>query len=160
MSITAEAQASRRVHHRTCIEKMPIPELGGVQGGVMTAQDAEYQAGKAEFLRRAADAYDRMMRADQEQMITFDQMEDRALEVGSKLEQFLMERRLSDSARGQDASAACCPHCHKSRNVTVSLKPRRVRGRTGEITFARREGYCPSCRKAFFPSGHRVETGR
>ena len=119
----------------------------------MTARDAEYQADKAEFLRQAAEAYDRMMLSDQEQMITFDQMEDRALEVGSKLEQFLMKRRLSDAARAKDASTACCPQCHKPRNVTVSLKPRRVRGRTGAITFERREGYCPSCRKAFFPSG-------
>lgn len=126
----------------------------------MTAGDAEYQAGKSEFLRQASAAYDRMMRADQEQMITFDQMEDRALEVGSKLEQFLMERRLSDAAREKDAPTACCPHCHTPRNVTASLKPRRVRGRTGEVAFQRREGYCPSCRRAFFPPGPGAETGR
>jgi hypothetical protein len=121
---------------------------------------ADYQAGKAEFLREAAAAYDRMMVTDQEQMITFDQMEDRALEVGSKLERFLMERRLTDAARKTESEAACCPHCRQSRNVTASLKPRRLRGRTGDVSFQRREGYCPSCRKAFFPSGPGVETGR
>lgn len=93
-------------------------------------------------------------------MITFDQMEDRALEVGSKLERFLMERRLSDAAREKDAATACCPHCHQSRNITASLRPRRLRGRTGEVSFQRREGYCPSCRNAFFPSGLGVKTGR
>lgn len=126
----------------------------------MKAGDTEYEAGKTEFLRQAAAAYDRMMLSDQEQMITFDQMEDRALEVGSKLERTLMERRLSDARREQDASAANCPHCHKPQRVTVSFKARRVRGRTGEVSFERPEGYCPSCRKAFFPSGPGVEIRR
>ena len=126
----------------------------------MTADNTRYEAGKAEFLLEAAAAYDRMMRSDQEQMITFDQMEDRALEVGSKLERFLMQRRLSDAARQKDAASACCPHCHKPQRVAASPKARRLRGRTGEVTFERREGYCPSCRKAFFPSGLGVEAGR
>ena len=126
----------------------------------MTNEIAEYQAGKAEFLSQAAVAYDRMMKSDQEQMITFDQMEDRALEVGSKLERFLMERRLADAARETEAETASCPHCRQPRKVTASQKPRRLRGRAGEVSFQRREGYCPSCRKAFFPSGPGLETGR
>jgi uncharacterized protein with PIN domain len=126
----------------------------------MTAGNTEYEAGKAEFLRQAAAAYDRMMLTDQEQMITFDQMEDRALEVGSKLERFLMERRLFDAAREHEAATANCPHCHKPQRVTASLKARRVRGRAGAVSFERREGYCPSCRKAFFPSGPGVEIRR
>lgn len=123
----------------------------------MKARDTEYEAGKAEFLRQAAAAYDRMMLSDQEQLITFDQMEDRALEVGSKLERTLMERRLSDAVREHEAATASCPHCHRPQRVTPSLKARRVRGRTGEVSFERREGFCPSCRKAFFPSGLGVE---
>jgi uncharacterized protein with PIN domain len=126
----------------------------------MTDENADYQADKAEFLKQAAAAYDRMMRSDQEQMITFDQMEDRALEVGSKLERFLMERRLADAARETETQTARCPHCRQPRKTTPSGKPRRLRGRTGEVLFQRQEGYCPSCRKAFFPSGHGVETGR
>ena len=126
----------------------------------VTDGKTDYAAGKADFLRQAAAAYDRMMSSDQEQMITFDQMEDRALEVGSKLERFLMERRLADAARETEVKTACCPHCRQPRTVTASGKPRRLRGRTGEVSFQRREGYCPSCRKAFFPSGHGVETGR
>lgn len=123
-------------------------------------ENTDHQAGKAEFLRQAAAAYERMMKSDQEQMITFDQMEDRALEVGSKLERFLMERRLAGAARETEAETACCPHCRQPRKVVASPKPRRLRGRTGEVSFQRREGYCPSCRKAFFPSGPGVETGR
>jgi hypothetical protein len=126
----------------------------------MAGCEMEYLEGKAEFLRQAAEAYDRMMCSDQEQMITFDQMEDRALEVGAKLERFLMERRLSGAARETNAATACCPHCRRSRSVAPDPKPRRLRGRTGEVSFERREGFCAACRKAFFPSGPGLKTGR
>ena len=106
---------------------------------------------KAEFLRQAEEAYDRMMKEDQEQMITFEQMEDRALEVGGKLERWLMEQRLAFAARRKGGETGCCPRCHKP----VTLSPpeeRQVTGRVGEVKLARARGYCPSCRKAFSPS--------
>ena len=119
----------------------------------MWALGTDYERGKAEFLKQAAEAYDRMMKEDQEQVITFDQMEDRALEVGSKLECFLMERRLTDAAAQRNDLAACCPQCSKPLRVSATLKARQLRGRTGKVSYQRREGYCASCRKAFFPSG-------
>jgi hypothetical protein len=127
----------------------------------MTTVLTEYGARRAEFLKEAAAAFDRMMKEDQEQMITFDQMEDRALEVGGKLERWLMERCLAESARRKTTGAtACCPHCRKPQPFTAALKKRLLRGRTGTVFFERQECYCPSCRKAFFPAGHSVETGR
>ena len=123
--------------------------------------DSEYEMKKAEFLREAGEAFDRMMKADQEQMITFDQMEDRALEVGGKLEHWLMEKRLSSDARqAASVSSLCCPQCRKPLQVAPTPKERRLRGRTGEVAFERREGYCPCCRKAFFPAGPKLEVGR
>lgn len=123
---------------------------------------AEQQdADKAEFLKEAAEAFDRMMKEDQEQMITFDQMEDRAIEVGTKLEVWLMERLLAESARKKAAQAPpCCPKCQKQLSMKATPKKRRLRGRIGGIAFTREEGYCPSCRKAFFPSGPESETRR
>jgi hypothetical protein len=47
----------------------------------MAQHKQEYEAARAEFMREAGAAFDRMMKEDQEQMITFDQMEDRALEA-------------------------------------------------------------------------------
>ena len=127
----------------------------------MTDQATGYEAQKAEFMREAGAAFDRMMREDQEQMLTFDQLEDRALEVGGKLERWLMERCLTEAARRKGAEGpACCPQCHRALKVGGSPKERRLRGRTGEVSVLRPEGYCPSCRKAFFPSGHEVEAGR
>ena len=126
----------------------------------MKTRGHDHESGKAEFLKQAAKAFDRMMSEDQEQMITFDQMEDRALEVGSKLERFLMHRRLSEAANRRNKSAACCSQCGKPLSMVPTLKVRGIRGRTGAISFQRQEGYCPSCRKAFFPSGPGLATGR
>ena len=64
---------------------------------MLAREDLRYQEDNLKFMRQASEAYDRMMRSDQKQMITLDQIEDRALEVGSKLERFLMGRRLVDA---------------------------------------------------------------
>ena len=127
----------------------------------MDGDTNEYEVGRAEFLHEAAAAFDRMMIEDQEQVVTFDQMEDRALEVGTRLEVWLMEKLLAEAARRKAAQAQpCCGRCQKPLQMTVVPKKRRLRGRTGEVSFERLEGYCPSCRKAFFPSGPESETGR
>lgn len=127
----------------------------------MDGNKSEYEVDKAEFLREAAAAFDRTMKEDQEQVVTFDQMEDRALEVGSKLEVWLMEKLLAEAARKKAAQAPpCCARCQKPLQMTAVPKKRRLRGRTGDVSFQRLEGYCLSCRKAFFPSGPESETGR
>jgi hypothetical protein len=126
----------------------------------MAKRTRAFDVRRAEFLERAEVAYDRMMNEDQEQMITFDQMEDRALEVGGKLERWLMEQCLAEAARRKaPAQTACCPQCGKTVPLAGTPKERSVRGRTGDVAVQRHEGYCPSCRKAFFPSGPAAETG-
>lgn len=116
-------------------------------------------AKRAEFLRRAGEAFDRMTKEDQEQMITFEQMEERALEVGSKLECWLLEQSLAAAAERQRDQTACCPQCHKP----LRMKPpeeRRVLALTGEVTLQRAQGYCTSCRKSFSPGGRATEAQR
>lgn len=119
----------------------------------------EHKATRAEFMKRAGEAFDRMMVEDQEQVITFEQMEDRALEVGQKLERWLMEQCLAEKARRKDGEAGpCCPQCHTPLQL-ASAKERQVRARMGPVTMRREEAYCKACRKAFFPSGRAVQTG-
>ncbi|MCY3022126.1 MAG: hypothetical protein NTW87_24200, partial [Planctomycetota bacterium] len=65
----------------------------------MAEQTPECKARRAKFLEEAGADFDRMMKEDQEQMITFDQMEDRALEVGGKLQRWLVEQCLAKAAR-------------------------------------------------------------
>ena len=121
------------------------------------AQDATQESRKAEFLRRAAEAYDRMLKEDQEQMITFEQMEDRALEVGGELERWLLEQSLAGAAVRKAAQQACCPQCTKPLNMSPP-EERCVQGRVGPVPLKRPIGFCPSCRKSFSPSGCAIET--
>jgi len=121
------------------------------------AQDVAQASGKAEFLRQAAEAYDRMMKEDQEQMITFEQMEDRALEVGGQLERWLLEQSLAAAAGHQAAQPACCPKCGKPLNMSPP-EERRVQGRVGPVPLKRPVGFCASCRKSFSPTGRTTET--
>ena len=123
------------------------------------SQDGTYESGKATFLQRAAEAYDRMLQEDQEQMITFDQMEDRALEVGGKLECWLVEQSLAGAASRKDRQPGCCPQCHKVLNLGPP-EERSVLGRVGEVKLSRAKGYCASCRRFFSPGGHATETER
>ena len=124
-------------------------------------EEVEYETRRAAFMREAGEAFDRMMKEDQEQMITFDQMEDRALEVGGKLERWLMEGCLAEAARRKGAGPApSCPRCRQPLRMRASPEERGLRGRSGAVSFRREGGYCPSCRKAFFPSGRDVEAGR
>ena len=123
------------------------------------AQDAGEANRKAEFLRRAAEAYDRMLKEDQEQMITFEQMEDRALEVGGQLERWLLEQSLAGAAARKAAQPACCPKCGKPLNLSPP-EERRVEGRVGPVPLQRPVGFCASCRKSFSPAGRTTETER
>lgn len=118
------------------------------------------EARKAEFLQRAAEAFDRALKEDQEQMITFTQMEDRVIEVGSKLQQGLLESCLEEAGRST-VEAACCPKCRKPIPRPQDVQEvRRILGRCGPVEFERLRYVCPSCRKVFSPSGPAVATGR
>jgi len=125
----------------------------------MTAKEETRESGKAEFLRRAAEAYDRMMKEDQEQMITFEQMEDRALEVGGKLERWLLEQSLGDTVERKATQRAGCPKCGKPLDVGPPAE-RCVQARVGQVSLARPVGYCASCRKHFSPCRRTTEAER
>lgn len=114
---------------------------------------------RVEFLRKAGQAYDRMITEDQEEMITFDQLEERALEVGKRLECWLMERRLELTVERKAQETACCPKCHRPLRMEEP-EERTVMGRTGPVKIVRSEGYCASCRRSFSPGRRTIEVGR
>ena len=118
------------------------------------------EARKAEFLQRAGAAYDRTLKEDQEQMITFTQMEARVLEVGTKLEQWLLEACLQEPGRNA-AEAVCCPKCRKAvPRPREEEEARMILARCGPVEFKRLRYVCPSCRKVFSPSGSTATTER
>ena len=118
----------------------------------MATKDNVVESGKLEFLRRAAEAYERMMKEDQEQMITFDQMDERALEVGRELERWLLERRLEEAVKRKATKPVACPKCGKALDLGPP-RERRVQGQVGQVSFGRPVTYCASCRKHFSPCG-------
>lgn len=124
------------------------------------AQPSTKDEGRAEFVRRAAEAYDRMMKEDQEQMITFEQMDNRAVEAGGKLQCWLLEQRLELAVKRKAAQPShACPVCGKP----LTMKPpeeRHVLGRAGKVPLRRPLGYCASCRKHFSPGGRAIEAER
>ena len=114
---------------------------------------------KDAFLKLAEKAYDRMVKEDQETMITFDQMEERALEVGSKLECWLMEERLAMAADRKSEEKARCPTCRKPLRMG-DPEERSVLARTGVVKIRRAQGYCASCRRSFSPGGRTIGVRR
>ena len=50
-----------------------------------------------------------------------------------------------------------CPQCGKLCTVGHAERPLRVKG--GQVALREPKGYCPTCRRDFFPSASRVETG-
>jgi uncharacterized protein with PIN domain len=115
------------------------------------AEDKEEARREAAFLKRAKELYERMMHRDQEQMVTFTQIEDRALEVGRELETLLVNERLARVAERQGIPG--CPRCRRPVEVRSASEERALQARTGEVRFKRPQCYCPSCRKSFFPAG-------
>jgi hypothetical protein len=112
-------------------------------------------SGKELFMRQAAEMYERMTAQDQEQLVTFTQIEDRALELGRQLETLAIQHCIQRRARAVQTDSA--PHCPKCREAVPRSKDlpveRRVLTRSGSVSLARAKCYCPSCRKTFFPSG-------
>ena len=104
-------------------------------------------------------AFDAMSDDDQqEQLITMTQREDRVLEKGAQLQEWLPARHLAadPAAKPGRAEAVVCPKCEgagvRDRSDTKSV-PRRVTTRAGPQELGRRKYRCPKCRRDSFPPG-------
>ena len=111
------------------------------------------------FMQKAGRAFDAMFDDDQqEQLITMTQREDRVLEKGAELQQWLLARHLAadPAAKPGKAEAVICPKCEgtgvRDRSDTKPV-PRRVTTRAGPQELGRLKYRCPKCRKVFFPPG-------
>lgn len=111
------------------------------------------------FMEKAGRAFDAMFDDDQqEQLITMTQREDRVLEKGAELQQWLLARHLAadPTAKPGKAEAVVCPKCEgagvRDKRDTSSV-PRRVTTRAGPQELKRLKYRCPKCRTVFFPPG-------
>src|SRR6202022_1052173 len=99
--------------------------------------------------------YDQMFGAEeQHQLITFTQREQRALELGQKLQtKLLVEHLVYDPLTQPAEQNPCCPDCHQPGQLQ-KRKERAVRALTGEARWSRAVFYCEGCRRSFSPSRH------
>ena len=118
------------------------------------------------FLSHAAAAFDLMFDpCYQEQLVTFDQREERACELGRDLTAWLLQRHVNADPQARPAEQAppACPKCGRpGQRVTAaetSLPERRVTSLTGEVALQREQWRCTTCRVVFFPLGSEAAAG-
>lgn len=76
-------------------------------------------------------------------------IEGRAHEIGKRLGRTVQQRQMSELAAQQDATAKC-PACGAPCDVTTTK--RAVQSVDGMAELTESQGYCPGCRRAFFPA--------
>jgi len=113
---------------------------------------------KAEFFEEAGKGFEEMFtEGTLEELVTFQQKEDRACEVVDKLWEWLMEKHVQlDEDKEGALEGNVCPECRQvttSRGVEGEKEEREVVGKRGAIEFKRGGCECKKCRKVFFPSG-------
>jgi len=82
------------------------------------------------------------------------EIEDTFLEIRDALTEAMLDRSLAqqaDALAEQPPARRACPSCH-AELACDQANPRLLRTRVGEATWPEPEGYCPRCRRAFFPS--------
>jgi hypothetical protein len=126
--------------------------------GPPPAPDSRHAELRQRFLSHAAAAFDLMFDPQyQDQLVTFDQREERACALGRDLTAWLLERHTNadPQARPDAQRAPVCPKCGRpGQRVTARegpLPPRRVTSLTGEVTVQREQWRCTTCRVVFFP---------
>jgi hypothetical protein len=118
----------------------------------------ELKSRRREFVEEAGRTFDQMLGADgQNGLVTFEQREERACELGDALTQRLLEEHLAaDDAADPDVEVAC-PICQEpmfcQAPEKVELQNRKVRTRRGTVEYERAARQCKRCRRVFFPRG-------
>jgi hypothetical protein len=86
---------------------------------------------------------------------TLTDLEDLLLEVREVLTEQMLDLALSRQAQAlpqQPVDQRTCPSCQQPLPCP-DANPRIMQTRAGEAQWTEPEGYCPRCRRAFFPSG-------
>jgi hypothetical protein len=85
---------------------------------------------------------------------TLTEIEDLLLAVRQLLTRKMLDESLARQAAAadrQDAAARTCPGCQQPLTC-ADANPRILQTRAGTAQWCEPEGYCPRCRRAFFPS--------
>lgn len=127
----------------------------------------EREALLEEFLTKARQDFERMFGEEQQsKLVTFDQREDRAVDIAREMGRWMLEQHFEKDEKAGDSvpTEAPCPLCGarcKPLPHTGDGPPTRsVQTRTGEVEMGRWEHLCAACRRRFSPSGPRARTPR
>ena len=118
----------------------------------------ELKARRQDFLEEAGKAFDQMLGSDgQNGLVTFEEREERACDLGDALTRRLLEEHLAADEMGDPGQAVDCPFCGRPvpcpAPAEVELEKREVQTRRGPVEFERAARYCKPCRRVFFPRG-------
>jgi len=111
------------------------------------------------WLAHAAAAFDLMFHPDhQVDLITFDQREARACELGRDLTTWLIEQHTNadEMAHPTADRQVLCPRCGRPARRKIdpgAPQGRRLTGLSGEVQLRRDQFTCTACRVVFFPPG-------
>lgn len=118
------------------------------------------------WLAHAAAAFDLMFHPEhQADLVTFDQREARACELGRDLTTWLIQQHANadELARPAPGLEVTCPRCGRParRKADRGATPpgRRLTGLSGEVELRRERYTCTACRVVFFPPGPEARPG-
>lgn len=116
----------------------------------------ELKSRRQDFLEEAAKAFDQMLGSDgQNGLVTFEEREDRACELGDALTRRLLEEHLTADEMADPQEQVDCPFCGRpvpcEAPQDVEMENRLVQTRRGPVEFERAGRYCKPCRRVFFP---------
>jgi hypothetical protein len=116
----------------------------------------ELRRRRQEFQEEAGQAFDRMLGSDgQNGLVTFDEREERACELGDGLTRRLLEEHLDADDATDPGAEVACPICGGPVRCDgpekIAKETRRVRTRRGEVDYERAARNCKRCRRIFFP---------
>ena len=116
------------------------------------------------WLQHAAAAFDRMFDDDQQdQLVTFDQREARAIDLSEDLAAWLLEQHTAADPAVRPTQAPACPKCaapgQRVGPPDTPLAERQLTTAIGEVGFAREKWQCTACRVVFFPPGPQAGPG-
>jgi hypothetical protein len=119
---------------------------------------------RQQWLQQAEAVFELLFDADQQdQLVTFDQREERACSLSKELTTWLLEQHAAQDPAVRPTAVPPCPRCGQPAQRRTPpgqpLPARQLTTTAGEVTLKREQWYCSSCRAAFFPSGSQAAAG-
>jgi hypothetical protein len=117
----------------------------------------ELKTRRREFLEEAGRTFDQMLGSDgQNGLVTFEQREERACELGDALTRRLLEEHLEADDLADPGVEVNCPICNRpvgceSSDGSGTVENRELLTRRGKVEYERAARRCKHCRRVFFP---------